>query len=162
MFGCSSVSFRTIKERKNTFVSYHLFTMCKFQLITTNKNMKNDKLPRMFTTKTQIRLYRRTIGCLSLSSQQTVSGHYRPASETALKCCFAGWPIVARLKKPLFTKTLTRLHNLMPVFFQPAHGVGPLSACQRNAIQMSFRWRADSGLCSKKDSDQTAKLNRLI
>ena len=99
MFGCLSVSFRTIKERKNTFVSYHLFTMCKFQFITTNKNMKNDKLPRMITTKTRIRLYRRTIGCLSLSSQQTVSGHYRPASETALKCCFAGGPIVARLKK---------------------------------------------------------------
>ena len=91
MFGCLSVSFRTIKERKNTFVSYHLFTMCKFQFITTNKNMKNDKLPRMFTTKTRIRLYRRTIGCLSLSSQQTVLGHYRPASETALKCCFAAY-----------------------------------------------------------------------
>ena len=30
------VSFRTIKE-KNKFVSYYLFTMCKFQLIKTNK-----------------------------------------------------------------------------------------------------------------------------
>ena len=56
------------------------------------------KLLRMFTTKTRIRLNRRTIGCLSLSSQQTVSDHYGPASETALKCCFAGGPIVARLK----------------------------------------------------------------
>ena len=31
------VSFRTIKEKKNKFVSYYLFTMCKFQLIKTNK-----------------------------------------------------------------------------------------------------------------------------
>ena len=34
------VSLRTIKEKKNKFVSYYLFTMCKFQLITTNINMK--------------------------------------------------------------------------------------------------------------------------
>ena len=33
------VSFRTIKE-KNKFVSYYLFKMSKFQLITTNKNRK--------------------------------------------------------------------------------------------------------------------------
>ena len=33
------VPLRTIKEKK--FVSYYLFTMCKFQLISTNKNMKN-------------------------------------------------------------------------------------------------------------------------
>ena len=45
------------------------------------------KLPWMFTTKTRIRLYRGTIGCLSLSTQQTMSGYYRPASETAFKCC---------------------------------------------------------------------------
>ena len=32
----------------------------------------------MFTTNTRIRLYRRTIGCRSLLSQHTVSGHYRP------------------------------------------------------------------------------------
>ena len=40
MSSCLSVSFRTIKEKKNKFVSYYLFIMCKFQLITTNKNMK--------------------------------------------------------------------------------------------------------------------------
>ena len=28
---------------------------------------------------------------------------------------------------------------------QPAHNVGPPSACQRNAIKMAFRWRADGG-----------------
>ena len=57
MFGCLSFPL------ENKFVSYYLFTMCKFQLITTNKNseIKKDKLPRMFTTKTRIRLYRRTI-----------------------------------------------------------------------------------------------------
>ena len=27
-----------------------------------------------------------------------------------------------------------QLHNLMPVLIQPAHGVGPLSACQQNGI----------------------------
>ena len=36
-----------------------------------------------------------TIWCLSLSSQHTMSDHYRPASETAFKCRFAGGPIVA-------------------------------------------------------------------
>ena len=36
----SIVSFRTIKEKK--FVSYYLFTMYKFQLITTNK--KHEKM----------------------------------------------------------------------------------------------------------------------
>ena len=52
------------------FVTYHLFTMYKFQLITTNKkHEKNDKFSRMITTKTRIRIYRRTIWCLSLSSQ---------------------------------------------------------------------------------------------
>ena len=35
------VSFR-IKEKKNKFVSYYLFTMCKFQLITMNK--KHEKM----------------------------------------------------------------------------------------------------------------------
>ena len=40
------VSFRTIKVKKNKFVSYYLFTMWRFQLITTNKNKKNVKLPR--------------------------------------------------------------------------------------------------------------------
>ena len=49
------------KRKKNKFVSYYLFTMCEW---------KNERLPRMFTTKTRIRLYRRTIWCLSLSSQE--------------------------------------------------------------------------------------------
>ena len=29
------------------------------------------------------------------------------------------------------------------MFSQPAYNVGPLTALQRNAIQMAFRWRAD-------------------
>ena len=40
------VSFRTIKERKNKFVSYYLFTMCKFQLITTIKTWKKWQTPQ--------------------------------------------------------------------------------------------------------------------
>ena len=32
--------FRTIKVKKNKFVSYYLFTSWKFQLTTTSKNMK--------------------------------------------------------------------------------------------------------------------------
>ena len=33
----------------------------------------------------------------------------------------------------------------MLVLAQPAHNIGPLSARQRNAIQMAFRLRADGG-----------------
>ena len=40
------VSFRTIKEKKNKFVSYYLFTLCKFKLISTNKNMKKWQTPQ--------------------------------------------------------------------------------------------------------------------
>ena len=31
------------------------------------------------------------------------------------------------------------------LYTQPAYNLGPLSARQRNAIQMAFRWRSDSG-----------------
>ena len=31
------------------------------------------------------------------------------------------------------------------IISQPAHNIGPPSARQRNAIQMAFRWRTDSG-----------------
>ena len=37
------VSVRTIKKK---FVSYYLFTMCKFLLITTSKNMKKCQIPQ--------------------------------------------------------------------------------------------------------------------
>ena len=37
------------------------------------------------------------------------------------------------------------LHSLMPVWIQPEHSVGPLSASQRKGIWMSLRWQADGG-----------------
>ena len=54
----------------------------------------------MFTTK-----MRSTIGCLSLSSLHTVSGNYRPASETAVKFRFAWSDSGPQKKTPLLTKT---------------------------------------------------------
>ena len=78
MFGCLSVSFRTIKEKKQV--------------------------------------------CFLLFIQNVQVVIRWPADTGKLK------------RKPSLTKTLTRLHNLMPIFIQPAQGVGPLLACQRNGI----------------------------
>ena len=70
-YSLCSVVYRFLwnNKRKKKFVSYYLFTMCKFQWITTNKTWKKWQTPRVFTEKMRIRLYRRTIRCLSLSSQ---------------------------------------------------------------------------------------------
>ena len=45
MFGCLSFALEQLKK-KNKFVSYYLFTMCMFQSITTNKNMKKWQTPQ--------------------------------------------------------------------------------------------------------------------
>ena len=114
MFGCLSVSFRTIKEKKTS-----LFLIIYSQCARTNKNMKNDKLPRMFTAKTRIRLYRCTIESLFLSSQHTMSDHYRLASGTAFKCRFACGPIVAFVHKDSdqTAQLLGNWHRAIIVFY---------------------------------------------
>ena len=62
---------------------------------------------------------------------------------------------VTPLKNCSYITLLSFLLTLSPLCFflisvilhisQPAYSIGPLSAHLRNAIQMAFRWRVDSG-----------------
>ena len=87
---------------------------------------------------------------LRLTSQQTVSCHYRPVSKTQFTC---KWPATIGLSAkrylhangvPLLACQQTTIYMQMACHFRPAsnyhlHGNGvPISACQQNAIYMKM------------------------
>ena len=93
----------------------------------------------MLTTQMRIRLYSRTIGCLSLSSLHTVSGNYRPARETAFKFRFAGSDS-GPPKKNFAHKDSD----------QTAQSDAHLNPASTQCWTTIDHYRANSGLCSQR------------